>query len=101
MAKQYKQIAAQLRAQATQYPEDAPQHADKAVFTFGTLKVRCKPTSVAINAMADKFDKARDTRPPLPPQFRMPRRESAEVLNKRYAKTDPELAYQLCKLLTH
>lgn len=52
---QHKEIAKQLESMAHHFPEDSEQHAEKAVFKFDGLTVRCKPNSNAIRQVAKRY----------------------------------------------
>lgn len=55
-----KQIATALEQAAAAYPPCAGLQygrQDLAVFTFGSLRIRCKPTREAVLAVADKYRK--------------------------------------------
>ena len=57
--KDYKQMAAQLRAAATQYPLWCEENAtERATFNLlGNFKVSCLPSQPAINALASRLQK--------------------------------------------
>ena len=58
-AKDYEQMAAQLRAAATQYPLWCDENTtERATFNLmGNFRVSCLPSQPAINALANKLQK--------------------------------------------
>jgi len=89
-----KQIAAELLERAKDFPEWCNDHEPLAVFHFGTLKLRCKPTSNAVEAMATKFGKGTKFKNPKPVRVKMARREPTQQIINRYKVYDCDLAQQ-------
>lgn len=59
-----KEIAKQLESMVCHFPEDSEQHAEKAVFKFDRLTIRCKPNSKAIHQVAEKYRKYTEIKKP-------------------------------------
>ncbi len=55
---QHKEIAKQLEGMACHFPEDSDEHAEKAVFKFDGLTIRCNSNSKAIRSVAKKYRKS-------------------------------------------